>query len=370
MRRVLTVGLRYTGPEKKDVEFDGLGLCKASVAEDDAAYPLYEYDTIILNPQSYTHFLFGKAGEFSASDDELYDLKRKNNKFDLDTAFDEDDRFEELRAAMEAGTIVIWCLAEAKRMNFFGYRETYLGYLHPRIKALVKQGQVLLKKGRRIASADPDSPFYRYFEVLAKTGWRMCLTNTDLSNYESIAATPEGYSLGGRVKLGSSFGWLLTPPTSPEAETQLVLDSLNLSKTHPAHEKYHGIFLSHTSADKPFVRQLRKDLIAGGVSRVWIDEAEIEIGDSLIAKIEEGLRETRYIGVVLSKKSITAPWVKRELESAITREIAGGDVVVLPLLYEKCDLPPFLAGKLYADFTDSAKYDEELSKLIRRLRIR
>jgi hypothetical protein len=370
MRRVLTVGLRYTGPEKKEVEFEELGLCKASVAEEHAAYPLYEYDTIILNPQSFTHFLFGKAGEFSTSDDELWELKHKSPKFDLDTAFDEDDRFEELRAAMKVGATVIWCLAEPKRMNFFGYRETHLGYLHPRVKSLIKEGQILLKKGRRIGTADPDSPFRRYFEVLEKTGWRICLRNTDLANYESIASTPEGYSLGGRLTFSSSFGWLLTPPTSPEAENQLIVDSLNLSKAHPAHEKYHGIFLSHTGADKPFARQLRKDLMERGVSRVWIDEAEIQIGDSLISKIEEGLRDTRYIGVVLSKKSINAPWVKKELESAITREITDGDVVVLPLLYEKCDLPPFLSGKLYADFRDPAKYEEELSKLVRRLRIR
>ncbi|WP_210247331.1 toll/interleukin-1 receptor domain-containing protein [Blastochloris sulfoviridis] len=48
-----------------------------------------------------------------------------------------------------------------------------------------------------------------------------------------------------------------------------------------------GIFLSHTGVDKPFVRQLRKDLMAHGVPRVCLDEAEIDIGDSLIAKIEE-----------------------------------------------------------------------------------
>ncbi len=100
------------------------------------------------------------------------------------------------------------------------------------------------------------------------------------------------------------------------------------------------------------------------------DEAEIEIGDSLIAKIEEGMKETRYIGVVLSSKSIKAPWVKKELDVAMNREIAGGEVVVLPLLYEKCDLPAFLKGKLYADFTQPDTYEEALAKLLRKLRIR
>ena len=90
------------------------------------------------------------------------------------------------------------------------------------------------------------------------------------------------------------------------------------------------------------MRQLRKDLLAHGVERVWLDEAEIDIGDSLIAKIEEGMKLSRYIAVVLSRKSIDAPWVKKELDVAMNREIASGEVVVLPLLNEECELPEFL----------------------------
>ncbi len=65
MRRVLTVGLTYTGDAIEGVEIDNLGLCRPEVDRTRAAYPLYEYDTIIINPESYSHFLFGSAGEFS-----------------------------------------------------------------------------------------------------------------------------------------------------------------------------------------------------------------------------------------------------------------------------------------------------------------
>lgn len=51
----------------------------------------------------------------------------------------------------------------------------------------------------------------------------------------------------------------------------------------------------------------------------------------------------------------------------INREIKTGSVVVLPLLYEKCELPPFLEGKLYADFTSELAFAESLEKLLRRL---
>jgi hypothetical protein len=368
-KQVLTVGLTYTGDSIPGVEIENLGLCQPKVAQDRAAFPLYEYDTIIINPASFTHFLFGQEGKHSDAPHELSNLKREKDAYDIDSLFDGEDRENEMKAAITAGANVVWCLSESKRQNFYGYRETHLGYVAPNVAALVKRADLQVKKGRRIREVDPDSPFVRYFETLSRTGWTLCLAEV-VEGYTSIASTPEGYSLGGRVNLGSTSGWLVTPPTSADAANQLIRDSIAFEKADAARKKYHGIFLSHTGLDKPFVRRLRDDLRAHGVPRVWVDEAEIEIGDSLIGKIEEGMKVCRFIGVVLSTKSIKAPWVKKELEVAMNQEIAGGEVVVLPLLYEKCELPVFLRGKLYADFTDPATYEEVLGKLLRRLRIR
>ena len=49
-------------------------------------------EPIIINPESYSHFLFGTAGEFSNEPNELGRLKRQNDRYDIDTAFDLDDR--------------------------------------------------------------------------------------------------------------------------------------------------------------------------------------------------------------------------------------------------------------------------------------
>lgn len=368
-KRVLTVGLTYSGDPIPGVEIENLGLCQPAVRKDRAAFPLYEYDTIIINPESFTHFLFGQEGPHSEEPFELGKLKSEKDAYDLDTAFDGQDRENEMIAAIAAGAHVVWCLSEPKRQNFYGYRETHLGYVAPKVAALVKRANLQVKKGRKMGEVEYDSPFLEYFETLAQTGWTLCLADTP-DGYTSIASTPEGYSLGGRVNLGSTSGWLVSPPTSADAVNQLIRDSVALEKGDAAREKYHGIFLSHTGSDKPFVRRLRDDLLGHGVPRAWVDEAEIEIGDSLIEKIDEGMKVCRFIGVVLSAKSIEAPWVKKELDIAMNREIAGGEVVVLPLLYEKCDLPEFLKGKLYADFTDPNTYEEVLAKLLRRLRIR
>ena len=368
MRRALTVGVTYTGDKIDGVEIENLGLCRASADSKRSAFPLYEYDTIILNPQSFSHFLFGKKGEHSESPSELSSLKAQDGNYDIDSAFDGSDRRKEMEAALADGATVVWCFSEPKRQNFYGYRETNMGYVAPKVTRLLQQSNLLQKKGRRIRLLNSDGPFARYFRALELSGWAFALTDTE-AGYESIAGTPEGYSLGGRVSLGSTKGWFLTPPTSEDAENQLVRDSLAVGKSEPAHEKYHGLFLSHTAVDKPFVRQLRDNLLERGVTNIWLDEAEIQIGDSLTSKIEEGIKKSRYIAVVLSQKSIGAPWVRKELDVAMNREITSGEVVVLPLLYEHCELPEFLRGKLYADFTRPEDYEEGLQKLLRRLRI-
>lgn len=126
------------------------------------------------------------------------------------------------------------------------------------------------------------------------------------------------------------------------------------------------IFLSHTSADKPFVKKLAADLRNNGHT-VWIDEAEINIGDSLIGKIREGLDSVDYVAAVLSKASIKSKWVEKELEIASNKEIKEKKVIVLPLIIEHVVMPGFLEGKLYGDFSDESKYDDTLQLLLRSL---
>ena len=130
--------------------------------------------------------------------------------------------------------------------------------------------------------------------------------------------------------------------------------------------RFPSIFLSHSHTDKPFARRLAKDLADLGI-RVWIDEAEIQVGDSLIEKIREGIDAVDYVGVVLSKISVASEWVKKEVDIAMNQEIKGKRVKVLPLLVEDCDLPGFLEGKMYADFRTEGFYREGLVKIAKRL---
>ncbi|MBP9092721.1 toll/interleukin-1 receptor domain-containing protein [bacterium] len=368
MKHVLTVGLSYTGKPLKDVKIENLGLCSPQVSAKQAAFPLYEYDTIVINPASYSHFFFGSSTDFSSSKDELVSLKHANNLWDIDTIFRAGERIDELKKAIANGAAVVWCLSEPKSEKFYGYRETTIGYAAPPVAELVSKMGLEVKKGRKIIFEDCPSPFQGYFQALETSGWFLGLTDSSQTGFESIARGPDGIHLGGRIVLPRCEGWLITPPVTAESENALVLSAIALNFTPQPVENYRSIFLSHTSVDKPFVRKLRDILVERGVPMVWVDEAEIQLGDSLTAKIEEGLEHCQYVGVILSPQSINSAWVKQELEIAITKQLDRNSVVVLPLLLENCNVPAFLKGKLYADFTEPDKFEESLNKLLQRLR--
>ncbi len=127
-----------------------------------------------------------------------------------------------------------------------------------------------------------------------------------------------------------------------------------------------SIFLSHAHEDKPFVRRLARDLTSAGI-RVWIDEAEMDVGDSLLERITASISEMDYLGVVISAHSSRSDWVTREVEIAMSEDVAGHRVKVLPLLLRGGAPPPVLAGKLVADFTSEPAYQDSLGRVLRRL---
>jgi len=65
--------------------------------------------------------------------------------------------------------------------------------------------------------------------------------------------------------------------------------------------KDYDVFISHASEDKDaIVRSLAEALVKGGL-KVWYDEFELKIGDSLRRKIDKGLAHSRFGIVVLSQ---------------------------------------------------------------------
>jgi Domain of unknown function (DUF1883)/TIR domain len=83
------------------------------------------------------------------------------------------------------------------------------------------------------------------------------------------------------------------------------------------------VFISHASEDKDAVaRPLRDALTRRGVT-VWLDEAQMRIGQSLRRKIDEGIRSSRFGVVILSEAFFQKGWTNHELDGLVTRTVAG-----------------------------------------------
>ena len=109
------------------------------------------------------------------------------------------------------------------------------------------------------------------------------------------------------------------------------------------------VFISYSHEDNEFATELASQLVKHK-AKVWIDQWELHVGDSIIDRIQEAIQGASALIVILSKASVYSEWCKKELSSGLLRELEEKRVVVLPALIEECDIPLFLRGKMYADF--------------------
>jgi hypothetical protein len=110
-----------------------------------------------------------------------------------------------------------------------------------------------------------------------------------------------------------------------------------------------AIFISYSRGDSDFVDRLAQNLVMRR-HHIWIDRWELNIGDSLISKIQRALTDSDAILIILSKSSVESEWCKKELNAGLIRELEEKRVLVLPCVIDDCRIPLFLREKLYADF--------------------
>ena len=115
-------------------------------------------------------------------------------------------------------------------------------------------------------------------------------------------------------------------------------------------DEYFDVFISHATEDKEKVaRPLAVALDEEGL-RVWYDEFELKIGDSLRRKIDSGIARSRFGVVIISPSFFDKGWPRYELDGLVTRVVTG-EQVLLPLWHNvtKTDVighSPSLADKV------------------------
>lgn len=114
------------------------------------------------------------------------------------------------------------------------------------------------------------------------------------------------------------------------------------------------VFISYSHSDAAIVNRLAAHLVKHNAN-VWVDTWELNVGDSILNRVQNAIQESSALLVILSKASVQSEWCKKELSAGLMRELDEKRVVVLPVLVEDCEIPVFLREKMYADLRKGFK---------------
>ncbi|HIE32149.1 MAG TPA: toll/interleukin-1 receptor domain-containing protein [Methanosarcinales archaeon] len=121
-------------------------------------------------------------------------------------------------------------------------------------------------------------------------------------------------------------------------------------------------FLSYAHEDRGFAERIATELRKAGID-VKIDIWEIKPGDSLIQKIfVEGLSNCDTFLILLSNASVRSKWVREELDYAMIKKM-DGVTRIIPLIKEKCEIPPPLRTLLWVDL--SVDFNDGIRRVVK-----
>jgi hypothetical protein len=119
------------------------------------------------------------------------------------------------------------------------------------------------------------------------------------------------------------------------------------------------VFLCHSSADKPAVRDLYEKLTARGID-AWLDEKKLIPGQPWKIEIPKAVREADAVIICLSKTSITKEgYVQKEIKFAldIALEKPEGTIYLIPARLEECKVPDSLSDWHWVNLFESQGMD-------------
>jgi TIR domain len=108
------------------------------------------------------------------------------------------------------------------------------------------------------------------------------------------------------------------------------------------------VFISHRGADQAEAERLAMALRGHGHD-VWLDTWKINVGDSVVERMDSGLSDASFVVLCYSAEPSTGAWMNREWMSALARQLEGANIRVLPARLTGRIPPAILADVKYAD---------------------
>ncbi len=129
-----------------------------------------------------------------------------------------------------------------------------------------------------------------------------------------------------------------------------------------AHNFKYDVFLSHSNADKPTVRDLAERLKADGI-KVWFDEWKLKPGDNIPHKLEDALENSRILILCMSANAFGSDWAQLEAGTFRFRDPLNKDRRFIPLRLDNAPIKGSLAQFLYINWQPKDR-EKEYPKLL------
>ena len=111
------------------------------------------------------------------------------------------------------------------------------------------------------------------------------------------------------------------------------------------------VFPCYSQPDRELAQQLAAFLERGAGVEVLLEEGEMQPGQDLIAKVQEGLSADVAL-VLLSPRAVPGRWILERWRSVFWEQAAEVGTPVAALLCEDCKFPELLRRKIFFDLRD------------------
>ncbi|MGZ3657882.1 MAG: toll/interleukin-1 receptor domain-containing protein [Bdellovibrionota bacterium] len=140
------------------------------------------------------------------------------------------------------------------------------------------------------------------------------------------------------------------------------------------------VFLCHNKADKDWVRKLatalEQETFQGRQIQVFLDEWDIDAGENIVWKLDEGLGKSRILAIIMSPEMIGSDWCKLEVSSRLAADPINRQKKILPLYLRdkhyqtgaRIEVPPVLRALNFLDFRHERDFNKQYQRLLAAIR--
>lgn len=131
----------------------------------------------------------------------------------------------------------------------------------------------------------------------------------------------------------------------------------------------YDVFISYSHRDRDWVWNWLLPRLEKAGLKVCLDDRDFEIGVPAIVNMENAVKNSRKTILVMTPNWTGSEWTDFEAILTQTGDPVGRKRRLVPIMLEKCDLPDRLAIFTYADFTDPAQRETQLTRVVNTIHV-